>query len=62
MATTEVLNEDAADNTIIDQTPKPGEPFAAEAQVVVSRKPAIVYLADLEPVARSDRPLNDKLR
>ena len=58
VSTAEVLDETAADNTIIDQTPKPGEAFASEAQVVVSRKPAIVYLADLESLPVANRLRN----
>ncbi|MGH9270447.1 MAG: PASTA domain-containing protein, partial [Ilumatobacteraceae bacterium] len=47
---TEVLDETQTDGAVTDQTPKPGEPFAASAQLTVSRQPEIVYLADLEAV------------
>ncbi len=55
VTTSEFFAEAARDNTVTDQSPKPGEPFTTAVTLTVSRQPAISYLADLTRVDASYR-------
>ncbi|HEX4726129.1 MAG TPA: protein kinase [Pseudonocardiaceae bacterium] len=45
----DTINQTAADGTVIDQDPKPGQPINGAIQLTIARAPVTVYLDSLDP-------------